>query len=116
MRAIAVAVTLLHLGAGAALADPVGHYDVSGQNPGGGSTYSGSVVVERTGDTYRVTWTIGRQRFVGTGIGSADFIAVSYRSGNAIGLAMYSTEGPDWKGIWAYENGNRVGTERWRRR
>jgi hypothetical protein len=39
-----------------AIADPVGTYTTQGSNPGKpSSTYSGSVNVQRTGDTYRVT-------------------------------------------------------------
>jgi hypothetical protein len=36
----------------------------------------------------RVTWDIGGQTFVGTGIGSEKGLAVSYRSGNQTGLAI----------------------------
>ena len=70
----AAAVTLLVLSTLLAFADPVGRYTVTGSNPGSnpGSNgrYSGTVTVERTGDTFRVTWDIGRQTFVGTGIGN----------------------------------------------
>jgi hypothetical protein len=99
----------------AALADPAGRYAVSGTNPGGGSRYSGSVTVQRTGDTYRVTWIVGGQRYDGTGIGNNEFIAVSYRSGNDTGLALYSQDGDNWKGIWAYAGSQKIGTEIWER-
>jgi hypothetical protein len=115
MRFLATLIALLCLSAGA-LADPVGRYDVNGTNPGSGSPYSGSVTVERTGDTYRVTWTVGRQEFVGTGIGNRNFLAVSYRSGNQTGLAMYYEEDGRWQGVWTYANGREIGTENWRRR
>jgi hypothetical protein len=96
--------------------DPVGRYTVQGTNPGNGSAYSGTVVVERTGDTFRVTWDIGRQTFVGTGIGSDEGLAVVYRSGNQTGLATYDAKGPDWEGSWTYTGGREVGTEFWTRR
>jgi hypothetical protein len=99
-----------------AFADPVGRYEVSGTNPGGKGDYSGQVVVERTGDTYRVTWNVGGQRFIGTGIGDKNFIAVSYRSGDQTGLALYAEEGDGtWVGVWTYAGGKQVGTERWER-
>ena len=41
--------------------DPAGTYNVVGSNPGGRGRYSGTVTVERTGDTFRVTWDIGNQ-------------------------------------------------------
>ena len=102
------------LSAGVAFADPVGRYDVDGTNPGNGSRYTGTVTVEKTGDTYRVIWDVAGSRYVGTGIGDGDFIAVSYRSGDSIGLAMYGHESNGvWKGIWTYANGRQVGAERW---
>jgi len=115
MRALSPAFALAFvLSATAAFADPVGHYSVTGTNPGGKSTYSGEVVVERTGDTYRVVWDIGNARFVGTGIGNKDFIAVSYSSGNQTGLALYSDDGNGaWAGVWTYAGGKQIGTERW---
>lgn len=99
-----------------ALAEPVGTYDVVGTNPGGGSGYQGQVSIERTGDTYRVTWDIAGTRFTGTGIGDANFIAVSYRAGNNTGLALYGATGRDWQGVWTYAGGRQVGSERWTRR
>jgi hypothetical protein len=40
----------------AAAADPAGRYRVLGSNPGNGAKYSGTVTVERTVDTFRVTY------------------------------------------------------------
>lgn len=112
----AVACIALVLSAVAAFAaDPVGSYTVQGNNPGGGSRYTGTVTISRTGDTYRVVWVVGSTRYVGTGIGDKDFIAVSYRSGNDTGLALYGSDGGNWKGLWTYAGGREVGTEIWKR-
>lgn len=117
MRDIAtIAAALLFSATAAFAADPVGTYRVEGNNPGGGSPYSGTVSVERTGDTYRVVWVIAGTRFVGTGIGNRDFISVSYRSGNQTGLALYGEDGGNWRGVWAFANGTALGTEVWHRR
>ena len=96
-----------------ARADPVGRYTVEGRNPAGGSSYSGTVSVEKTGQTYRVVWDVGGTRFVGTGVGDKNFLAVSYRSGNSTGLALYGEENGSWIGIWAYADGQELGAERW---
>jgi hypothetical protein len=97
-------------------ADPVGHYTVIGQNPGGeGANYTGTVEVTKTGDTYKVVWMIGDVRFIGTAIGNKEFLAISYKSGNGTGLALYATDGENWKGAWTYANGTTLGTERWTR-
>jgi hypothetical protein len=96
----------------AALADPVGKYDVAGTNPSG-STYSGTVRVQKTGDTYKVTWNIGGTQYNGTAIGNDEFLAVSYVSGSNTGLALFGEQGDEWKGIWTYAGGTKVGTEVW---
>ena len=98
------------------MADPAGEYHAEGTNPGGGGAYRGTVSVTKTGETYRIVWDIQGQRYVGTGIGNKDFLAVSYRSGNETGLALYGEESGGWVGIWAYQGGRNLGAERWRRR
>lgn len=111
----ASAATLLLSVATAFAADPVGSYSVAGVNPGGGSHYSGTVTVEKTGQTYRVIWLVGGTRYVGTGIGDKDFLAVSYKAGNDTGLALYGATSGDWSGVWTYANGRQIGTEAWKR-
>ncbi len=97
-----------------AVADPVGRYDIEGTNPGSTSRYRGTVSVEKTGATYRVIWDVGGTRYVGTGIGDRDFLAVSYRSGDNTGLALYGHDSNGvWQGIWTYSNGREIGTEKW---
>ncbi|MEX0753073.1 MAG: hypothetical protein WD073_09140 [Xanthobacteraceae bacterium] len=111
-----VAAAALALGVTAAFAaDPVGRYRVEGANPGGGSGYTGTVQIEKTGETYRVIWVVGGTRYVGTGIGDKNFIAVSYKSGNDTGLALYGEDGGNWAGVWTYAGGRDIGTEVWKR-
>jgi hypothetical protein len=115
MRLLFAAAALALSAAAAFAADPVGSYTVQGTNPNGGSSYSGTVEIQKTGQTYRVVWVVGSTRYVGTGIGNKDFIAVSYRSGNDTGLALYGSDGGNWKGIWTYAGGRDVGSEIWKR-
>jgi hypothetical protein len=115
MRTALASVVGLMLTATMAFADPVGEYEVHGTNPGGGGSYSGTVTVDKTGDTYRVVWNIGGTRYVGTGIGDKNFIAVSYRSGNNTGLALYGSKGENFEGVWAYSGSRQMGTEVWER-
>jgi len=96
-------------------AEPVGTYRVEGTNPGNGSAYSGTVSVERTGETFRVVWVVGGTRYVGTGIGNRNFLSVSYRSGESTGLALYGEDGGNWVGVWTYAGGQQMGKERWLR-
>jgi hypothetical protein len=115
MRSLLVAAFALVLTAVSALADPMGTYDLSGTNPGNGSQYSGTVSVQRTGDTFVVIWTVAGTRQVGIGIGKDDFLAVSYRSGNSIGIAVYRPDADGWNGIWAPAGSQNLGTEIWTR-
>lgn len=116
----------------AAFADPVGTYSVEGTNPDNGSTYSGTVEVTRTGETYQVVWDIAGQRFVGTGLGALirddsflvgaaesddTAISVGYKSGDGFGMAMYfEQDDGTWDGIWTYGGSDRVARETWTRR
>jgi hypothetical protein len=102
-------------GAPAYAADPEGSYSIEGTNPGGGGNYTGTVTVRKTGETYSVIWVVGGTRYIGTGIGNKEFIAVSYRSGNNTGLALYGEDGGNWTGIWTYAGGKQVGAEHWSR-
>jgi hypothetical protein len=121
LRKLVLAVALVAGGisawAGSAFAgDPAGRYSLVGSNPGGKGRYSGTVEVEKTGDTFRVTWDIGGQTYVGTGIGSDKGFAVTYRSGNQTGLAIYGAKGNDWDGVWTFTGGKEIGGEAWTRR
>jgi hypothetical protein len=115
MRISVVGLFFLLLSLGWARADAEGAYELSGINPGGGSKYSGTVLVQRTGDTFQVTWTVNGQRIIGVGIGKSDYLAVSYRSGNTIGLAVYTETGDGWIGIWAPAGSRELGSETWKR-
>jgi hypothetical protein len=116
MRTFTLAAAALAVSATFAFAaDPVGRYSVEGANPGGKGKYSGTVTVEKTGETYRVIWVVGGTRYIGTGIGDKDFLAVSYRSGDSTGLALYGSDGGNWAGVWTYAGGREVGPEIWKR-
>ena len=115
MRALGIATFALLLSIGVTLADPEGTYDMTGVNPGNGTKYSGIVVVQRTGDTFQVAWTVNRQQIIGIGIGKSDYLAVSYRSGNTIGVAVYSQSEDGWIGLWAPGGSRELGSETWKR-
>jgi hypothetical protein len=114
MRKLLWASMALLLSAVAALAEPTGTYRVAGSNPTDGSKYSGTVTVQKTGDTYKVTWVISGSQYDGTGIGFNDFLAVSYASGSDTGLALYGQQADGgWKGVWTYAGSRKLGVETW---
>jgi hypothetical protein len=114
MRFLLVAAALLWGITTAFAADPVGTYEVQGTSPDG-STYSGTATVTQTGQTYKVVWEIGDEKYNGTAIGNKDFLAISYTSGNSSGLALYGEDGGNWKGVWTYAGGTKMGSEMWKR-
>lgn len=129
MRLKMFAASCLFLAASAnAFADPAGVYQVQGRNADGGQ-YTGTVSVERNGETYTVVWNIAGTRFVGTGLGARfvgdrfqmgpaspedTAISVGYVSGQSFGMAMYFQQ-PDgrWQGIWTYGGSDRASYEDW---
>jgi hypothetical protein len=114
-RFVVVSAALLWSAAAAFAAEPSGTYRIEGANPGGKGQYKGTVSVTKTGETYQVVWVVGSTRYVGTGIGNKDFLAVSYKSGNDTGLALYGADGGNWSGVWTYAGGKEVGPEIWKR-
>ncbi|MBK8456949.1 MAG: hypothetical protein IPL47_07435 [Phyllobacteriaceae bacterium] len=132
MRKILLALLIIPVPGFPALADPTGKFDVRGQNPDTGGTYSGTVTVKKTGETYDVKWVIAGDTYRGVGIGAlikdGSFVAgpahpddtslaVGYISGNSFGMAQYFLQ-PDgsWKGAWTYGGSGKVAIEEWRKK
>jgi len=124
-----VAAALLLAAPALAWADPTGTFKVQGTNPDSGKDYTGSVTVERAGETYKVTWKVGNTEYVGTGLGAKfngnrfemgpaspddTAISVGYISGKTFGMAMYFLQ-PDgtWQGVWTYAGTNKAAPENW---
>ena len=122
MRFTSLAILGLLIANPAFAGDPVGSYNVVGSIPGGGGDYRGTVTVTRTGGkadefvTFRVVWVVAGDRITGTAIGNDDFLAVTYRSGQETGLAVYGAVDQNWGGYWTTANGTQLGTEVWTRR
>jgi hypothetical protein len=113
-KTIFAATAAFCLWSSAALAQFTGQYKVEGENPDG-SKYGGSAQIEKTGDSWRVTWNIGGTRFTGTGIGSDEAIAIGYKSGSDTGIALLGKEGDKYFVVWTYLGGRKLGTEKWTR-
>jgi hypothetical protein len=50
-----------------------------------------------------------------SGIGGDKGLAVSYRSSDFNGLAIYGADGDGWDGVWTVTDGRTLGTEKWLR-
>jgi hypothetical protein len=82
--------------------DVAGVYRCEGTNPDG-SRYRGVVEIRKEADTYRVSWTMSqRASALGIGILRGDVLAVSYFTGESLGVVAYRMEkGGQLIGEWA---------------
>src|SRR5262245_39294427 len=83
----------------------VGVYACEGDNADGG-TYKGKTEITKKGDTYSVQWTIGEsETYEGVGIRNGNILSVTWKSGNASGIVVYTIEkgdkGPKLSGKWS---------------
>jgi hypothetical protein len=105
-RILAVLLLATTMAADAAAAErPVaGQYEVQGRVIGQQQPYKGTATVERAGATYKVTWQVGRERYVGTGLLDGDAFAVVYGAvgtTSSPGLVLYRIQ-PDGSLLGAY--------------
>lgn len=88
-------------------------FRIQGTDLGGGGAYSGRVSAEVNGNTVKVTWVVGDQRYTGTGVLDGDWLAV-YFSGPATGVALYRVDDKGaFHGKWTTTGSSEVGTEDW---
>lgn len=94
-----------------------GTHELDGKNPNG-TAYTGSVVIEKTGDTYAFTWTVAGESYPGIGIDAGEGkVVVAYGSTN-FGVIDYDLSNMDEvvQGRWSAHGQRVVGIERIRRR
>jgi len=95
------------------IADPSGLYDVLGQNPDG-TSYTGTVLLSRVGETFAVTYTMADgSKVMGTAIGDDDFLSIGYGSEGDVGVVLMGRAGRNWEGIWTYLGASDLGLEEW---
>lgn len=76
-------------------------FDIAGSNPDG-STYTGAMALTRSAgaDVYSVAQVSGETTFLGSGIESGEFFAVSYGVDSGCGIAQYLVDGNTLSGTW----------------
>lgn len=98
----------------AAFSNPSGAYLISGTNPDQ-STYSGEAAVEPDGDRYRASWNVAGRKLEGLGLRYLNFFAVALHDDKSIRLGLFAQEGEGRLGVWAINDGQKMGSERWAR-
>lgn len=111
IRRLLGAFAALMLISGAALAQPVGRFQVEGTL--GDQSYRGTIEVLPTGDTFEVHWQVEGTEFNGVGLWLNDNFVVGYQGGGDIGVVVYRRNADGtWDGIWAPAGSQRTGRER----
>ena len=74
------------------VSDLSGSYTVSGQNEGGGGSYSGDLAVAKRDDVYQFSWKSGTNQYDGVGVQAGNSVAVSFADGTegkGCGVVLY---------------------------
>jgi hypothetical protein len=101
-------------GVSVSAADIEGIYSSKGTNPGGKGAYTGSVIISKTKDTYKIVWSVGGV-YIGTGVIVDDILSVVYvdESSKSSGLVVYKIldNGKKLEGVWCAYSGMVLGKE-----
>jgi len=98
----------------APMTDPIaGTYSVKGDNFDGGHPYTGEVIVERTGATYRVLWYPGPNQIEGIGVFWGGQLSVGYLQEGVQGVAVYVPMAGGLHGVWSERGETRLAPEDW---
>ena len=65
----------------AAVGEIAGNYSVKGTNPGGGSPYTGSLLVTKRDKVYQFSWKSGGASYEGVGVQAGNTVGVAFASG-----------------------------------
>ena len=87
-----------------------GEYVVKGVNAQGNS-YQGNLRIAKTGQTYRLEWTVAGSSLKGVGIKVDDGFFVAWGQKEPFGVVSYSFNGRQAKGIWTLAGETRTATE-----
>ena len=83
---------------------------VRSQSPGGG-TYTGTVRIAPSGDTFTLQWTLPRESYGGVGILRGNLLVVGWGAGRGAGVVAYTKAGKRLDGVWATPGGTQLGSE-----
>ncbi|MEZ4221165.1 MAG: hypothetical protein R3B13_09555 [Polyangiaceae bacterium] len=100
--------------AAAAAGDLAGSYKIaSASNPGGGSSYQGSVDIAKVGTAYKLDWKLaGQPGYTGVGLVEGNVLGVGWGTGSSYGVVVYQVDGGTLKGRWAMSDASKgIGTE-----
>jgi hypothetical protein len=117
--AVALALLACKKSGGGAVAGATGKYTgtyniASGQNPGGGSSYSGTVAITQSEQSYQVVWTLADgNTFRGIAVEAGNVLGVGWAGEGVKGVIVYQINGGELDGRWTTSDmGGKLGTEK----
>lgn len=88
-----------------------GKYKINSGKSSKGTSYSGEVAINKTGETYSVNWTLPNESYSGVGILQGDLLVVAWGSGKGYGVVAYEISDGKLEGKWAAAGSESLGTE-----
>jgi hypothetical protein len=92
-----------------------GNYTIAtGQNPGGGASYSGNVTITQSTQIYQLTWKLADgSGYSGLAVEDGNVLGVGWGNDGAKGVIVYTVNGGELDGKWsAPDMGGKLGTEK----
>lgn len=98
----------------AAAADLSGNYIAQGSCPQPNSAYRGMLTIRSEGLFHTLSWRIGTDTIVGTGLEHDGRMVIEFRfAGGQSGLMDMARAGAGWRGNWAVHGTNMLCSESW---
>lgn len=89
-----------------------GAYKITSGSAPDGKSYTGTVSITPTGETYAVKWTLPSDSYSGVGIKQGDTLVVGWgEAGKGAGVVSYEVSASTLNGKWATPGGTQLGTE-----
>lgn len=90
-----------------------GDYKITDGKSPDGSSYGGSVVIKKSGQTYTLNWLIAKtgEQYSGIGILQDNVLAVAWGSQETFGVVNYKVSGAKLLGSWASHSTHKLGSE-----
>jgi hypothetical protein len=89
-----------------------GTYKITSGSAPDGKSYTGTVAITPTGETFAVKWTLATDSYSGVGIKQGDTLVVGWGdAGKDAGVVSYQVSASALDGKWATPGGTKLGTE-----
>jgi hypothetical protein len=97
----------------AARAEGPGRYKVEGNNGKPGTDYTGTATITRTGETWRISWTVGDDKYDGFAVGDGRVLSATFASSGSTGAALLvSDDKGGYISVWAFKGDTTTGVEK----